>query len=181
MARILLALCPLLLACVDQQIEDRDRALFVTVKDLEEYGIRMEPSIPAVERRIRYLDRSLEIEYELDASEDAEQPLYLSSTAGLDVSEREAKVTYAALRAGFKVGVKWGGLEVSPDPEFYSYGDDSYFALLLYDGRPAGNVFLMREGARTYSLVLSGIYFDEISSWKALVEPRLASLRSYQP
>lgn len=174
---------PGLVACVPGEIKDADRPLLVTVADLEPYGF--DPAAYSggeVFSRTRYLDGSLEIDYELDSSE-GQDPLYLSTTAGFERSNGDAVATYAMEKRAFGVGLELGGGEIQEVPGFYEWGDDTYFALIVAEGSPVGNVFGARSGRRIYWLLVSGLYFDADSrdEWEAFISPKLEYLESYEP
>ncbi len=169
--------------CIERPAEPRDRQLLITVRDLEPYGIRVEPEEESQEvlQRLLYLDRSLEIDYEYDSPEGAATALYLAVTAGFERSAADAEATFIVEREAFGIGARFGGLEVVEQPDFYRRGDSSFFAQLQLEQNPVGNVFLMQDGARTYGVVLTGLYFDVPEAWRELLDPRLDLLESYEP
>ena len=66
-------------------------------------------------------------------------------------------------------------------PNFYRYGDSSSFYLLKKDSKPIGNYFTVREGSKTYTVILTGMYFDEAEVWKEIMEPKLKQFSVYIP
>lgn len=168
--------------CFNRPLEEGDRQLLVTVVDLAGYGATIDPvDASIVERRVQYFDGSLELEYEFEAAESSASPLYLSAVAGLERRKSDALVTYTAQREAVKLTAKAGGLDMVPMPSFFSWGDDSLFVMLEYEGVTVGNFFLARKGRKTYFLMLSGFYFDEPALWAELVQPRLDRLSAFDP
>lgn len=179
----LLALLALVTGCVPGEIQEGDRPLLVTVADLEPYGY--DPIAYAEDEtfsRTRYLDGSLEIDYELDSSEGLE-PLYLSATAGFERSSSDAVATFAMEKGAFGVGLELGGGGIEEVPGFFRWGDDAYFALIMGEEGPVGNIFGTRSGRKIYWLLLSGVYFDADSpeEWAEFISPKLEYLESYEP
>jgi hypothetical protein len=53
--------------------------------------------------------------------------------------------------------------------------------VLVKGGKPLGNVYTVRDGRKTYALVMAGLYFDDPDDWKELVGPKLQQLAGYSP
>jgi hypothetical protein len=66
-------------------------------------------------------------------------------------------------------------------PGFYSWGDESVFALMRVKGELSGQYFYARHGATTASLSLAGIYFFEGAQFHLLVHRALSNLLFYHP
>lgn len=61
------------------------------------------------------------------------------------------------------------------------YGDSSSFTVLVKDEKPIGNVFTVRDGKKTYLLVMAGVFFRNPEEWGRLVGPKLKLLAAYSP
>jgi hypothetical protein len=68
-----------------------------------------------------------------------------------------------------------------PLPITIGKADDSRFYLILQDGRPIGNAFAAWRGNVATDLRLTGVYFDEPSSFRRLVTPKFARLSRLDP
>src|SRR5262245_40822261 len=104
-----LAGCMLWGGCVKDEIKEEDRSLLVTLADVKEYGFELDHlAARQVFKRSRYLDGSLEIEYEFETPDEVEDDvLYLSSTAGFERTVKDAFETYHLIRGGVGVGAKF--------------------------------------------------------------------------
>ena len=169
-------------ACSKGPLQDSDRELLVTAEDLAEYGVAIDREGSTThERRIRYWDGTYELEYSFETADGSAEPLYLDTTASFERHTGEARSTFIVLRTSLKIGLSVGGVEAVEDPDFFPFGDDRYFAFLEYEGSRVGNVLVARVGKATYSLVLSGVFFDDAELWTELVQPKLEALGHYDP
>lgn len=168
--------------CFQQPMEKADRALLVTVQDLRGYGAMADPASASVaEHRTKTLDGSLEVHYEFDGSASPTHPLYVTTTASFEATERDARIAYAVLRKSFELTASWEGMGVEAVPATHGGADDSFFATLDYEGQRVGNLFLARQGRKTWFFVVSGFYIDDADTFATLVGPRLAYLEGYTP
>jgi len=168
--------------CFELPLEEADRGLLVTAEDLGAWGVPIDRGAASVvERRTRYFDGSLAVEYEFDASESSESPLFVTSSVDFEMTEGDARTYFAVLRKSFELTAGWEGMGVNPAPSPYAAGDDSYYAMLDYDGAAVGNLFLARHGKKTFFFVVSGYHIEDPGQFAALVEPRLAYLEGYKP
>ena len=78
-------------------------------------------------------------------------------------------------------GLKFQGIVQEEKPGFYNYGDSSDFFVLKKNGVPVGNYFSVREGTKTYSILLAGMYIEDPEIWKELVEAKLKAVSTYKP
>lgn len=53
--------------------------------------------------------------------------------------------------------------------------------ILKKGGKPVGNYFTVREANKTYTLILTGMYFDDAQLWKELIEAKLKEFSVYRP
>jgi hypothetical protein len=78
-------------------------------------------------------------------------------------------------------GLKLQGIVQEEKPGFYKFGESSSFSILKKDGKNVGNYFTVRDGTKTYTILLAGLYIDDPEVWKELVEPKLKALSAYKP
>lgn len=172
----------MLCSCMNRPVKDEDKALLVTVQDLAEYGVTYAEGDDFITlSRVYYVDFTKEVEYEYDSPDGREDvnPLYLTVTAGFEHSESEAKKSYKLELAAFTLGTKLGGLEVEEAKDFFSWGDESYFALLKKEENVVGNLFMARKGKKIYVFVIAGLYFSDPQMFSELLMPRLTYFESY--
>lgn len=167
---------------MNRPIKDQDKPLLVTVQDLIEYGVKYAEGDDFITlSRVYYLDLTKEVEYEYDSPDGREDidPLYLTVTAGFEHSANEAKKTYKLELGAFTLGTKLGGLKVEEAKDFFSWGDESYFALLKKKENIVGNLFMARKGKKVYAFVIVGLYFSDPQMFSELLTPRLTYFESY--
>ncbi len=160
-----------------------DKALLVQATDLVPYGYGFQ-NIAKHEtfKKSRDFDGTVEIEYEFETPDSEEDhALYLDVVVTVSRARSDARVSQGAEKLGLLAGLKLEGMVQEEKPGFYSYGESSSFFVLKKDGVPVGNYFTVREGTKTYSILLAGMYFDDPSVWKKLVEPKLKAFSTYNP
>jgi hypothetical protein len=163
-------------------VTDADKALLVHIRELEPYGYVFEnPSKYEKYLKSRDFDGTLELEYEFDAPESEDNSIYLNAVVTISRSRSNATVSQGAEKIGLLYGLKLKGVVQEERKDFYRYGDASSFFVLKKDGLPIGNYFTVREGTKTYSLVVAGVYFDDPELWKELVESKLKKFSAYKP
>jgi hypothetical protein len=164
-------------------VDDTDKAMLLRAGDLAEFGY----GFADTERfetwdKTRYFDGSYDITYEFETPDSEEDdPLYLSVTATFEKNSADALVSYGVMKTSMKYGLKSNDLEVREIPGFFEYGDASEFHLLEMDGYPVGNLFAARKGTRVYTLVMSGMYFDDSDTWKDVLRDKLRRFEAYKP
>jgi len=132
--------------------------------------------------KAKVIDGSYDVEYEFETP-DAEQkdPLFLYVLVSVGKKKSDAQIAQGGEKLALLYTLKAKGIEDEEIPNFYSYGDASYFYLLKKEGKPIGNYFTVREGSKTYTVVLSGMYFDDPEVWKEIMEPKLKQFSAYKP
>lgn len=172
--------CSITLACRNVEVSESDKNLFVRFSDLTKYGFHYEKgeNLETFEK-IAYIDFSTEIAYTFETPENEESPLYLSETLSLEPRKSGAMTSKGIDETVVTVGLKAGGIEAEEIKNFYKYGDASSFYVLKKDGNKVGNYFVMREGKKTFSILITGIYIDQADVWRELVEPKLKNISNY--
>ncbi|HSE34014.1 MAG TPA: hypothetical protein VLA93_20745 [Pyrinomonadaceae bacterium] len=160
-----------------------DKALLVQATDLVPYGYGFQ-NIAKHEtfKKSRDIDGTVEIEYEFETPDnEVEHSLYLDVVVTISRAKSDARVSSGAEKIGILAGLKFQGIVQEEKPGFYKYGDSSDFFVLKKDGTPIGNYFSVREGTKTYSILLAGMYIEDPDVWKELVEAKLKAMSTYKP
>jgi hypothetical protein len=174
--------CVLLGACVTDEIREEDRPLLVTLADVKDYGFELDHlAASQVFRRSRYLDGSMEVEYEFETPDGESEVLYISVTAGFERTVTDAVQSFHLEKGGIGIGAKVGGGSIQEKKGFYSWGDESIFGDILGDHGPGGNIFGARLGKKTYWVMIAGLHFDDPSEWEQFIKPKLDYLEKYEP
>jgi len=159
--------------CASAPLQPQDKALLVTVADLEPYGALLPVDFPAFEHSSKTeLLGSLELEYEFDARAARGPYPYLYSTINRETTVSSAVAAYGALKSGLGLA----DIEARDDSERFRYGDWSYFGTLLHQGEERGFVFCMRDDLTVYLLMVSGVDMEVEHLWQQLLLPRLEML-----
>ena len=170
--------CCALAACGAQEpVTDADKALFLRVGDLAQFGVRY-PNAEAAESfsKAKQVDGSYEITYKFEASGDG-RPLFIESNVNVGRSSSDAKLAENAGKLGLLVAFRNNGVE-----EREVAGIRTGKLTLLMKGEvPIGNVFTLRDGTRTHLLFISGLYVKDAAVWQKLMAPKLERLMAYSP
>ena len=110
-----------------------------------------------------------------------EHNLYLDVVVTVSRAASDARISRGAEKLGLLGGLKLEGIVQEEKPGFYKYGDSSDFFVLKKDGTPVGNYFSVRDGKKTYSILLAGMYIEDPAIWKELVEAKLKAMSVYKP
>jgi hypothetical protein len=167
----------------EQPVAETDKALFLRVADLARVGVRY-PDSAAHEKfsKTKHLGGVYELSYQFQTPESEERrPLFIYASVSVQTKATDAMMTEGAEKIGLLIGLKREGVEERDVAGAQRYGDSSRFALLVRDDKPIGNLFTMREGRKTYLLVISGVYFEDPELWKKLIGPKLEQLAAYSP
>lgn len=151
-----------------------DRRLVVTSEALQPFGG------PAPDRdaeslsTIRQFDGSRTISYEFDSRKDpdARKRVVASTTTMVHSTSLSAmqafKVQEVATRAGVALTKS---ARLVDAPGLLTVGDARYAGVIHYDGKPGGNMFLMRQGRVIFTVVIVGIVFDDPQDVERLMGP----------
>ena len=105
--------------------------------------------------------------------------MFIYASVSVAQSESDAALNESAEAVGMIIGLKASGVE---ERELrMKSGSQSKLRLLVKGDKPLGNIFTVRDGRKTYFLVMTGLYFDDPEDWKKLVAPKLEQLAGYSP
>jgi len=171
-------------ACgTEQPVGDAERALFLRAADLAELGVRY-AGAEAHETfsKRRHFDGAYEVNYEFKTPESEEaRPLFIYTSVSVQPKASDAMLSEGAEKIGLLIGFKREGVEERDVEDAPRFGQSSRLAVLVKDERPIGNVFSMRDGRKTYLLVIAGVYFKDPALWRETIGPKLARLAAYAP
>jgi hypothetical protein len=164
-------------------VDEADKAILLRADDLKEFGYGLEDTKRfETFEKTRYFDGSFDITYEFETPDSEEEnPLYLNVTATFEMNPADALVSYGAMKTSMKYAMKATGVEVRELAGPVEFGDASELYLLEKDGNPLGNLFAVRKGPRVYTLIMSGMYFDDRETWKDVVGAKLGRFASHTP
>jgi hypothetical protein len=170
-------------ACREVAVAEKDKALFITARELRPYGYNFErPEKYEKFTKTYFYDNTYQIDYEFESPEEQkDQSLYLAESVSVEKKEADARFTRSTEEWGISLGIKAGGLQIEEKKDFYSYGDNSAFYVLKEDGRPVGNYFTTRVGKKSFSFLITGMYIDDVRFCREVLEPRLEAFKSYIP
>jgi hypothetical protein len=171
-------LCGALAACGAQEpVTDADKALFLRVADLAEFGVRY-PNAEAGESfgKARQVDGSYEITYKFETSGDA-RPLFIQSSVNVGRTSSDAQLAERAEKLDLMAAFRKNGVEEREVPGMRS----GKLTLLVKGDVPIGNVFTLRDAGRTHVLIMSGLYVRDAAVWQKLMAPKLERLARYAP
>jgi hypothetical protein len=121
--------------------------------------------------------------YEYDHGDDAVNPLFVSCQVGVDTSADDAQASYAGLKFGARIGIAGGGggqVTESERNDLWKWGDQSRCILLQSNGTTAGNIFMGQKGKRYFMVVIGGTGLTTKEQIKALLDPLLKKIESYE-
>jgi hypothetical protein len=164
-------------------VDEADKAVLLRADDLKEFGYGLENTKRfETFEKTRFFDGSFDITYVFETPDSEEEnPLYMTITANFERNPADALVSYGAMKTSMKYAMKANGVEVRELPNPVGFGDASELHLLEKDGNPIGNLFAMRKGPRAYTLVMSGMYFDDAETWKDVVGETLDRFVVHEP
>lgn len=141
-----------------------EKQSLVTIRDLEPYGAEIaEAEKREVWKAKRNLDGTLEIEYEYDPdlAIGPGDNITLQSSVDIEHTEKDARQTFSLNIAACKTGMRIYGVKTRDQQHTMADVDQSYFALVVKDEKPVGNMVNVRKGKHVYSLLVIGIFFND--------------------
>lgn len=178
----LVLVCLTLLLCGCERtvpIDAAEKQLLMTVDDLSQLGLEHAvPTRGVFTKTENPLDGSASLTYEYQWDEKAkdEKPFFLYSVINKENKDSDADLTEMGMKIGLEIGFS-KAMTQAPQPQFPKYGDASSMKRLDYKGKPAGNVFFVRQGHASLMVLISGMYFDDPKDWTPIVTRKLALLR----
>jgi len=175
--------CTACLSEIKLPVEESEKLMLLRAGDLAPYGYELE----GIERyesftKTRLSDGSYELEYEFETPDSEEEhPLFLYVIVTVEKNDLDAVLSHGAERFGAMHGLRKGGIKEREVKNFYRYGDVSSFHVLEMDGQPVGNLFSARKGRRIYTLMITGMSFDDPQVWRELLQARLRQFSTYSP
>jgi hypothetical protein len=164
----IVALFLVLAGCASQQVQQADKTNIVRATDLVDYGYNFKPiSKHETFNKTVYYDGAYDIEYTFETP-DSEQnfPLYMTVTAGLHASNKDAITSQGMEKFGGNIGAKLNELTYKPVKGANTYGGTGSLQIIMHQGQPVGNEYRCRKGKRTYSVTMTGSnYFDTAADW----------------
>lgn len=176
-------LCSLAACSQEQPVSTEDKAIFLRAGDLQRFNVRYE-NVEAYETftKTKHFDGTHEITYQFGTPEtEVDNPLFIYISVSIARRAADALIAQKASKLGLSIGF---GTEDTEERELSAslpYGDEARLALLVKSGNPIGNTFSMRDGSKTYLLVMSGLYFSEPELFKEVMGPKLERFASYEP
>jgi hypothetical protein len=161
-----------------------ERRLLVTTESLEPFGVASTGHRGETMKSIRQIDGTRNIEYVYSSKNDARAgtSLYVFSKVQVLAMPLTAmqlfKMEQLAIRAGVGLGAKVG---LRPRPDLLTSGDQRYAATIEWDGKPTGNVFIIRQGRVVHTVTISGFVFDKPESVEKLFAQPLAESKRQFP
>ncbi|MGH9750291.1 MAG: hypothetical protein ACRD6R_10245 [Candidatus Polarisedimenticolia bacterium] len=165
--------------CTTSEVSEQEKNAVLTAADLADWGFEA-PDGGAKEtwKATRWFDGSRQIEYEYETPDGAGGDfLYLTVTVDLERRPSDSRTTYLAGQAGLGVIKMKKTIERKEVASSCDYGDECVLFLLLNEGNPVGNQFLVRTGLNVYTVQLVGLYFSEAETWHRLMAPRIESVK----
>ena len=135
-----------------------DRERVVTVEDLELFEYDVSSGNETVVRT-RYIDWTSDVEYEYEDDEG----LYVYCLSSHEHTVRDARGVYLGDMAGASLMARTfeDGVELVERRGLFSWGDQQQAQVLTVDGVDAGYVVTARKGKFVFSVILTGVVFDE--------------------
>lgn len=158
-----------------------DQALFPIIDDFKIYGFSIEDGT-ATEKLTRtdMANGIKNINYNYLVEKDDEKKFIIKGTASYAASVFLSKMQYLGFTAGFSFSsMKHFSIKTIETP--YTYGDESSLSLLSIGDKPFGNLFMIRKGKKSYSVVIGGFYITEPEMWDDFMKDKIDYFLSYDP
>lgn len=163
----------------NRPVSAAERAIVVTFDDLALRAKLQKADSAESLTKTTFPNTTVEYRYE----EKQESPrLFVQSSAVFESTSFAAGAFVTTFDTGFGIGsARNGGVTRVRRDELLRWGDESRAYLLQFEGNPIGNVFVARKGSRVFTLVVSGVYFDDPDAFGSLLLPKLEALERYEP
>jgi hypothetical protein len=166
----------------ENKVSTEEMKLFITPKDFNDKYDYEYPLSREYEKvtKSKWLGDT-EYTYEYSTPDSLENVLYLSLNVDFLGKSSDAIVSYNAYKLGGNIGISTTDAELVEMDSLFSYGDQSSLKQIRIDGKPLGNIFVVRIDKMVYHFVISGLYIDDPSIWKELMEEKLKAVGRYKP
>ncbi|HBV65318.1 MAG TPA: hypothetical protein DEF45_20105 [Rhodopirellula sp.] len=158
-------------------LTESDTQVVVTAADLEPY-FQDYASTTQHEtfEKIRYLDQSVELNYEYSSPDDNDP--YISVSISYELTKGDAAGVYLGTWTFQQLGFRAQDQDYAFEEleSFYNAGDRSRFANITYGGEPVGHLLLIQKANIVYSFLLSGFLIEDASVWRDLFHERIQNL-----
>lgn len=151
----------------------KERRLVVSSKSLAPFGVEGIDTRCESWKATRNLDFNLEIEYAYDSEKCSKDTLVITAGAEIDSSVRSARESFKLAVGAYNTGAVLGGAAIKASPELLTIGEQRYAGVFHRDDEPVGNLFIVRQGRVTHSLLVVGITFSDPTDVRAIFEPIL--------
>jgi hypothetical protein len=161
-----------------------ERRLLVTTETLKPFGVKSTGGRAENITSTRQFDGSRDIQYTYSSKTDpqASETLYVLSKVQVLPQSLTAMQVFKMEQLAIRAGVQLQGkAQLVPRPELVTFGDQRYAASIERDGKPAGNLFIIRQGRVVHMLTIGGFYFDSAGSVERLFKPILEETRRQFP
>jgi hypothetical protein len=130
--------------------------------------------------KTRQFDGAYQLTCEFQAPEGERRRLFIYASVSVARNASDAALSEGAEKIGLLIGLRASGVE-ERELRMPAGGDASRLGVLVKGGELLGNVFTVRDGRKTYFLLLTGLYFEDAEDWKKLVAPKLQQLSGCSP
>ncbi len=172
------------ISCTDETIVDHKHyKILTTASEIHRYfNIPLDTSRNSEEARIRrFIDGTYELKYSYDLQEtDKFSPLFYTIKVEKLRSEKDAIDNFDQARLTLKGVNKVIGEDVNQIDGIVTIADQSYYAVRTRDENPVGLFLIIRSKARTYTMIMAGLYSSDHSLVLDLIVPRLGNLSEFQ-
>ncbi|HYC87861.1 MAG TPA: hypothetical protein VEO54_01515 [Thermoanaerobaculia bacterium] len=156
---------------------EAQKRLVLSAAAFDSYEVDLDPKCVQLTSK-RNLDRTHEISFEHDCEG---SDIYVSSGAEICPSVRDARESFVISVGAYRTGVAIGDAELQSRAALLPLGDERYAAIIRNNGKPVGNVFVVRQGRVLHSLLVTGLYFDKAEDVRELFTPLLAESKKQFP
>ena len=179
----LLVVCGLAACGSEEPVSAEDKEILLRAVEFARFGFRYD-NVEALETfsKVRSFDGTYQLTYQFGAPEgETGRPLYIFVSVSIERRASDAMIAQKAEKLGLLIGFQSEGAEEREVPGTFPYGDDARLSLIVKGENPIGNIFTMRDGAKTYLLVVTGVYFDDPALFNRIIGPKAQRFAAYSP
>jgi hypothetical protein len=179
----LVAVCSMAACGSEEPVSTEDKEIFLRAAEFARFGFRYD-NVDALETfsKVRNFDGTYQLTYQFRTPEgETDRPLYIHVSVAVERRASDAMMAQKAEKLGLLIGFQSEGAEEREVPGTYPYGDDAKLSLIVKGENPIGNIFTMRDGGKTYLLVVSGLYFDDPALFNKVIGPKAQRFAAYSP